>query len=57
MPRLAKRIPRQLMIDVPVLVISLAIIGIGIAMGFSSRELNPLGKLHHPDPHNSARIT
>jgi hypothetical protein len=45
------------MIDVLVLVISLAFIGIGIAIGFSSHELNPLGKLHHHDPHKSMRIT
>ena len=34
MPQLAKRIPTRLMIDVLLLVISLAMIGIGIAIGF-----------------------
>ncbi len=33
MPQLAKRIPTRLTIDVLVIVISLAIIGVGIALG------------------------
>jgi hypothetical protein len=58
MPRLAKRIPTRVMIDVLVLVISLAMIGIGIAIGFFPNDkLNPLSQLDHLDPHNSSRIT